>query len=130
MNLFDGTFGHFYWGDLNKFEVSWTWPTDLAFYPQVALGLTAITIGAAKANQAVPLAKSALGLADTAEQAKTGAKMAEQGMSAMKKQNDDDEEPKAEKANSPLENRGDAVDHGGTVEAELRVLSVEVAAGS
>ena len=49
----DGTWGHFWPGiDFSKWWYSWAWPIDLAWYPQLSLGMSAVTISAGKVNQA------------------------------------------------------------------------------
>ena len=70
MEIWDGTWGHFWPGiDFSKWWYSWAWPIDLAWYPQLSLGMSAVTIPAGKVNEA----RRALGYAEMVSNAKGAA---------------------------------------------------------
>ena len=86
MNIWDGTWGHFWPGiDFSKWWYSWAWPIDLAWYPQLSLGMSAVTTSAGKVNQA----RRALGYAGMVSNAKGAASA---GQSAMASKGEEDKE--------------------------------------
>ena len=70
-----------------KWWYSWAWPTDLAWYPQLSLGMSAVTISAGKVNQA----RRALGYAEMVSNAKSAAK-AGQAMTTSKSPKGEEDE--------------------------------------
>ena len=81
MEIWDGTWGHFLPGiDFSKWWYSWAWPIDLAWYPQLPLGMSAVTISVGKVNQARRALHGALGYAEIVSNDKGAASA---GQSAM-----------------------------------------------
>ena len=96
MEIWGGTWGHFWPGiDFSKWWYSWAWPIDLGWYPQLSLGMSAVTISAGKVNQA----RCALGYAEMVSNAK-GAASAGQSAMASKGEEDNEGSPAVEASRS------------------------------